>query len=156
MARTVRDSKLDSRSARAKLAPSGQPYYRGIDPRLHLGYRKGKSGGKWVLRWRGDDANAYKVETIGTADDTADADGVAVLSFAQAQEAARKKRVVLDRAAKGLPGKEAGPYTVRNAIDDYLHFLEAERKSARDARWRAEALILPNLGRIACIDLNSG
>ena len=151
MARTGRDSKLDSRSARAKLAASGQPYYRGIDPGLHLGYRKGKTGGKWVVRWRGG-ADAYKVETIGTADDTADADGVAVLSFMQAQEVARAKRVAHERAAKGLPAA-GGPYTVAVCLDEYLSWLEDNRKSARDARWRAEALILPALGKIVAAEL---
>jgi integrase len=151
MARTVRDAKLDSRSARAKLKPSGLPYYRGLDPGLHLGYRKGKTGGKWVVRWRTAD-DTYKVETIGTADDTADADGVAVLSFAEAQAAARARRVALTRAAKGLPTAE-GPLTVRRCVAEYLDFLEAERRSAKDARWRAEALILPALGDIPCADL---
>jgi integrase len=152
MARTVRDARLDSRSARARLAQGG-PFYRGLDPGLHLGYRKGQTGGKWVVRWRGDDAGAYKVETIGTADDTADADGVAVLSYAQAQEAARKRRVVLDRAAKGLPAERGGLYTVKACIDEYLGWLEENRKSARDARWRAEALILPTLGNIFAAEL---
>lgn len=152
MARTVRDSKLDSRSARAKLTARGVPYYRAIDPGLHLGYRKGKSGGKWVVRWYAGDG-AYVVETIATADDTADGDGVAVLSYAQAQEAARAKRVARDRAAKGLPAEGGGPYTVKACIGEYLDFLEGNRKSARDARWRAEALILPTLGNIVCAEL---
>jgi hypothetical protein len=51
MARSVRDAKLDSRAARAKLKPSGKPYYRALDPGLHLGYRKGVAGGRWVMRW---------------------------------------------------------------------------------------------------------
>jgi integrase len=151
MARTVRDAKLDSRAAREKLA-QGQRFWRALDPGLHIGYRKGATGGKWLARYYAGDGS-YHVETIGTADDKADPDGVAVLSFSQAQALAREKYVARTRHAKGLPGKEAGPYTVRNAIDDYLHFLEAERKSAKDARYRAEALILPNLGRIASTDL---
>jgi integrase len=151
MARTVRDAKLETRAARAKLAASGAPYYRGLDPGLHLGYRKGKTGGKWVVRWYAGDGG-YRVETIGTADDKADADGVAVLGYAQAQAVARKKRVERERAARGLPA-EAGPYTVRACIEEYLDFLESERKSAKDARWRAEALILPTLGDITCAEL---
>jgi integrase len=152
MARTVRDAKLDSRAARGKLAPSGQPYYRALDPGLHFGYRKGKSGGKWVMRWRDASAEAYKVETIGTADDTADADGEAVLSYAQAQVVARAKRVAHDRAAKGLPA-DGGPYKVKACVDEYLSWLEGNRKSAKDARWRAEALILPTLGKVTCAEL---
>jgi integrase len=150
MARTVRDSNLDSRAARARLKASGVPHWRGLDQGLHLGYRRGKNGGRWVMRWRA--ADAYKVETIGTADDTADADGVAVLSYAQAQTIAREKRVAHERAAKGLP-VDGGPYTVRACIDEYIAFLESNRKSAKDARNRADALILPELGDIVCAEL---
>ena len=64
MAKTVRDSRLDSRAAREKLKPSGKPYFRDLEPNLHLGYRKGKHGGKWVMRrYVGDER--YVVETIG-------------------------------------------------------------------------------------------
>jgi integrase len=148
MPRTVRDNKLDSRTARAGLRTSGAPYYRGIDQGLHIGYRKGKSGGRWVMRWYAG-KGGYKVETLGTADDVADADGVAVLSFSQAQAMAREKRVALDRAAKGLP-TAGGPYTVRACLHEYLRYLESERKSAKDAQARIDALILPTLGDIVC------
>ena len=50
MAKTVKDKTLDSATARSKLAPSGVPYWRNLDKGLHLGYRKGKTGGVWVLR----------------------------------------------------------------------------------------------------------
>ena len=74
VARTVRDQNLETRSARGRLKPSPKPYYRTIDPGLHLGYRKGKSGGRWVVRWYVGDRD-YKTETIANADDVADADG---------------------------------------------------------------------------------
>jgi integrase len=151
MARTVRDASLETRTARARLKASGKPYYRTIDPGLHLGYRRGRSGGKWVMRWYVGEGD-YKVETIGTADDTADADGVAVLDFRQAQALIREQYIKRTRIAKGLPAEE-GPYTVSLCIDEYLHFLETERKSAKDARWRAKALILPALGDIVCPEL---
>jgi integrase len=152
VARTVRDQTLESRTARARLKPSGKPYYRSIDPGLHLGYRKGVAGGKWVMRWYVGEGD-YRVETIGIADDTADADGVAVFDFKQAQALIRQRHLELVRVAKGLPVKD-GPYTVRACVEEYLAFLEANRKSAKDARWRAEALILPELGKIVCADLN--
>jgi integrase len=44
---------------------------------------------------------------------------------------------------------------VRACIEEYLEYLERERKTAKDARWRAEALILPQLGNIACVDLTA-
>jgi integrase len=153
MARTVRDARLESRTARAALKPTGKPYYRAIDEGLHLGYRKGKTGGKWVVR-RYLGGESYAVETIGTADDTIDADGAAVLSFAQAQALARDRHVASKRAAKGLPA-QSGPFMVRDAISDYLAWLAQNRKTERDARWRAEALILPALGAVPCADLTT-
>jgi len=150
----VRDAKLDTRTAREKLKPSGKPYYRALDPGLHLGYRKGATGGRWVMRWYTGEG-VYRVETIGTADDKGDAgDGEVVLDFRQAQARAREKHVEHTRIAKGLPAKE-GPYTVRGCVDEYLSFLETNRKSARDARYRAEALILPKLGDLPCVDLSA-
>jgi integrase len=153
MARTVRDANLDTRTARSRLKASGKPYYRAIDPGLHLGYRKGKAGGKWAMRWYVGDGG-YMVETIATADDSADADGVAVLDYRQAQALIRERFVEFTRVAKGLPAKD-GPYTVRACLDEYLAFLDGNRKSAKDARWRAEALILPSLGDISCVDLTA-
>nr|WP_294523565.1 site-specific integrase [uncultured Rhodopila sp.] len=153
MARTVRDAKLETRTARAALKPSGKPYFRAIDEGLHLGYRKGKSAGKWVLRSYAG-AQCYKLETIGTADDTIDADGAAILSFSQAQAVARERFLHAKRMAAGGP-VASGPYTVRDAINEYLVFMEQNRKSARDTRWRAEALIIPSLGDTTCSKLTT-
>ena len=153
MARTVRDAKLETRTARAALKPSGKPYYRSIDEGLHLGYRKGQSGGKWVMR-RYVGARSYVVETIGVADDTIDADGAAVLSFGQAQAEARKRFVEAKRLSAGMQA-QGGQYTVRDAVSDYLAWFEQNRKTARDARWRVEALILPELGHLPCLKLTT-
>ena len=154
MARSVRDAKLDFRAARAKLKPSGKPYYRALDPGLHLGYRKGVAGGRWVMRWY-TGAGAYRVETIGTADDKADAGaGEVYLDFRQAQALARERHLKHTQIAKGLPA-DGGPYTVRACLDEYLAFLDKNRKSAADARYRAEALILPQLGELPCAELTA-
>src|SRR5690242_13124803 len=96
LARTVRDAALESRTARARLKPSGKPYYRSIDPGLHLGYRKGIAGGKWVMRWYIGEGD-YRLETIGVVDDTADADGVAVFDFKQAQALIRQRHLEMVR-----------------------------------------------------------
>ena len=154
MARSVRDARLETRAAREKLKPRGKPYYRALDPGLHLGYRKGTAGGRWVMRWyKGD--GAYGVETIGTADDKADAgEGEVVLDFRQAQILAREKHVEHTRIAKGLP-RQSAPYTVRLCVQEYLSFLETNRKTARDARYRAEALILPKLGDLPCAEVSA-
>jgi integrase len=154
VARTVRDQNLETRSARARLKPSPKPYYRAIDPGLHLGYRKGKNGGRWVVRWYvgGQD---YKTDTIANADDVADADGVATLSFAQAQAVAREMRARVARLAAGL-SIEAGPYTVKQCMTEYLIWMEQNRKGAKDACYRSEALIIPKLGAIECEKLRVG
>lgn len=153
MARTVRDANLESRTARDRLKAAPKPYYRAIDEGLHLGYRKGKTAGKWVMRYYAGD-QTYTVETIGTADDTIDPDGAAILSFAQAQTIARQRFVERRRVAAGLPA-QAGPYTVTACIEEYLAWLEQNRKTAKDARWRAKALILPALGDKSCAKLTT-
>ncbi|TLU71459.1 tyrosine-type recombinase/integrase [Lichenicoccus roseus] len=153
MARTVRDANLESRAARLRLKAAAKPYYRAIDVGLHIGYRRGKTAGKWVMRaYLGNEI--YRVETIGSADDTLDADGVEFLNFSQAQTLARTKFVESKRIAAGLPA-QGGPYTVALCIEDYLRWLEQHRKTAKDARWRALALILPTLGKIDCEKLST-
>ncbi|MCT7375740.1 tyrosine-type recombinase/integrase [Chelativorans salis] len=146
MAKRVRDSNLESRAAREKLKARGKPYYKAIGPGLHVGYRKGKAGGRWVVRLylgkQDGGKDCYRVETIADADDKLDANGKTILDFWQAQEKARG----LHKQLSGEGGKVAGVHTVKEAIEDYLHWMEGNRKSAQDARYRAEALILPDLG----------
>jgi len=152
MARRVHDKTLDSRDARRKLKIRGKPYYRSIERGLHLGYRRlgDKQAGTWVARhYVGE--QQYEVERIATADDYSDADGVAVLDFWQAQEAARKAMV--ERAHHGH-GKHA-PVTVAAAMDDYLAFLDNNRKSGADARYRDRAFIRPTLGDIEVAKLSA-
>ena len=153
MAKTVRDSKLESRAARALLKPAAKPYYRAIDEGLHLGYRKGKTAGKWVLRWYAGNG-VYHLETIGSADDTLDADGAEFLTFSQAQARARSRFVEARRVAAGLPA-EGGPYTVKRCVEEYLTWLEQNRKTAKDSRIRAEALIYPTLGNLEVAKLTT-
>jgi integrase len=153
VAKTVRDASLGTRTARAQLKIADKPYYKAIDEGLHLGYRRNKVGGKWVMRWYVGD-QTYKVETIGSADDTIDADGAEFLSFSEAQAIARSRFVETRRVARGLPAK-GGAYTVRLCVDEYLTWLEQNRKSAKDARVRAHALIIPTLGDVECAKLTT-
>ena len=144
MARTVRDSTLDSRTARGRLKARKKPYYRQLEPKLHLGYRRPVSGaGKWVARhYIGDEK--YEIEVIAVADDFSDADGVAILDFHQAQALARSRMVARAHAAAG----KTKPLTVADAIESYIEFLESNRKSGREGRYAANAFILPTLGKI--------
>ncbi|MEI9401151.1 tyrosine-type recombinase/integrase [Mesorhizobium argentiipisi] len=86
----------------------------------------------------------YRVETIADADDRLDANGGSILTFWQAQDKARD----VHKAMSGEAGKVAGAYTVKEALEDYLQWMEGNRKSSKDARYRAEALILPQIGDI--------
>jgi integrase len=143
MARRLRDSKLDSREARAKLKVRGKPYWRLIEGGLHLGYRRlSKRPGTWCVR-KYVGQQRYAIEALaGVADDYSEADGVTVLSFAMAQ------RLALDHKPK-----VDGPLTVGRAVESYLEFLTAHRKSSRDARYRFEALIRPQLGNVLVHEL---
>jgi integrase len=139
MPRTLRDSKLDTREARARLKVRGKPYWRSLEPGLHLGYRRlASKPGTWcVRRYVGN--QGYVVEALkgAVADDFNEADGTTVLSYAQAQ------RMVLGRKPKA-----GTTITVATAIERYLTHLSDHGKTADDARYRAEALILPSLGDI--------
>ena len=148
MPRTVQDSKLDTRSARRKFASRREPYWRSISPGLAIGYRKITTGGTWIARhYSADDGRSYKA--LGTADDVADADGVHVLDFRQAQD---KGREWFKKVAQG--DGIAGPYTVGQAIDDYLD--DYERRGGRDRRrieWSIDAHIRPALGKVLVASL---
>ena len=137
MARTIKDASMDSRTARSRLKARGKPYWRGLEPGLHLGYRKPLSGaGKWLARHYVG-AQAYEVETIATADDFSDADGVAILNFGEAQKLARSRgraqeapvESVEDLAAKhGVKMDEVRRFTERA--------MEAEEDPLRERRVR--------------------
>jgi integrase len=142
MARTIKDTTLDSRTARGRLRARGKPYYRSLEPGLHLGYRKPLAGsGKWVARhYIGN--QSYEVESLATADDHSDADGVAILDYRQAQARARERMVTRAHTAAG----KTGPLTVRRVMEEYLEFLESHRKTGGTARYSVNAFILPELG----------
>jgi len=147
MARTVQDTNLDTRQARTRLTARHKPYWRLLDQGCHLGYYKGKRSTAWIARYFLGQGR-YAEQRLGLVDDLADADGVAVLTFKQAQAAARKWFSGQAHKVAGLPLHD-GPYSVGHAIRDYLGWLESEgKRSAQDHRTRAEAVILPELGSI--------
>jgi integrase len=118
MARTVRNPKIDTRSAREKLPKRREPFWTVLSAGCALGYRKGAKGGSWIAKFRAGDGRRH-LEALGAADDARDPDGLSVFSFAQAQVRAR---AWFDRKAR----EEAGdlvpldrPYTVADALADY-------------------------------------
>jgi len=151
MARTIRDAQLASRAARERLKARGKPYWRAIDPGLHIGYRKPlKGGGRWVVRLY-DGHQTYRTVTIATADDISDANDVDVLSFEQAQREARRRRDdrVYESAGKGRA------VTVSIAIDRYLQALAGRGRDTADTRYRIKSMILPALGDIELSQLTT-
>jgi integrase len=147
MARTVRDANLETRTARLRLPIRSEPYWRGLEKGFALGYRRRGRGGTWLARRRQADGG-YAEHRIGTTDDLQDADGVAVLDYGQAQRAARRWWRAELRREEGHDTRE-GPFTVRDAIDDYLKSYEQRGgKAVYDALRAAETHILPTLGSL--------
>jgi integrase len=127
MARKVRHTALESRSARLKLKIRRRPY---SGPSLARGialmYRRNKSNGTWVLK-SSDGHGAYWTKGFALADDFEDADGKTVLTFYQAQDAAKK-------LARGEDGSAAtAPITVDSALRDYKRDLEARSANPYNA-----------------------
>ena len=145
MARTVRDANLETRTVRLRLAIRSEPYWRGLEKGFALGYRRRGRGGTWLARRRQADGG-YAEHRIGTTDDLQDADGVAVLDYGQAQRAARAWWRAESRREEGHDTR-TGPYTVADAIADYLKEFEGRGgKSVYETRRAAETHVLPPLG----------
>ena len=139
MARTVRNAKLDTRSARAKLPAQKSAYWISISRGFAVGYRKGAKGGMWLAK-SVDGANRRET-TLGAADDTLDADGQRVLDYAQAQAKARDWLASLHGAAA------PGPYTINRCLDDYIADYKRRGGKALDRlEITANAFIRPQLG----------
>jgi integrase len=148
MARTVRNPKIDSRSARLKLADRREPHWTSISAGCALGYRRGAKGGTWIARFRDDDGKQH-YEALGAADDARDADVLTCFAFAHAQEKARTFFEKKTRELAGHNEPQAGPYTVKAVLDDYLAARERRgSKGVRADRYASEARIVPKLGAI--------
>jgi integrase len=154
MARTRQNFRLNTRTSRATLQQRTEPYWASVAKGLTVGYYKGRNGGTWT-------AKHYSVETgkrkqaLGIADDHIDADGLTVLSFHQAQAAAREwfKRKTHEDAGQVV----SGPYTVANAMDDYMADRERVRRKPLDrTRSVIETHIRPILGHIELSRLTHG
>jgi integrase len=139
MARTVRNAKLDTRSARAKLPANKSGYWVPITRGFAVGYRKGPKGGVWLARLI--EPGRRHETTLGPADDALNADGVRILDHPQAQAKARAWIATLDAE------EAAGPYTVDRCLDDYIGDYKRRGGKALDRLENAAAaLIRPPLG----------
>jgi len=148
MARKVAFTPMNDRASRKRLPrrPRDEPHWLELSKGLHLGYRKLTADGTWIARCRID--RAYKEFRLGIADDKSDADGRAVLTFTQAQTAARdwhQKMTNLDAP------RQAGTMTVADACESYLRYLIAN--GSRDIG-RVKTIIMPALGHRRIADLS--
>lgn len=154
MPRTVANTPLTTRAARERLAVRHQPYWYGIEAGAALGYRKGRTGGVWLVRVADPSAGGgYRQQVLGKPDDILKSDGETVLDFRQADKAARNKIEQHHRVAAGLEPEPAGipatPFTVANAIDGYLADYAARGgKAIRTTTQVAHAHLLPPLGAL--------
>jgi DNA-binding MarR family transcriptional regulator len=74
---------LATRESRASLEPRRKPYWLAVDTGRHLGYYKGARSASWHARvFVG--SGRYEEILLGKADDSAGADGLTVLDYAQA------------------------------------------------------------------------
>jgi integrase len=85
----MRSSKLETRSARLRLARRKKPYSAPIARGVHLLYRRNKTAGPFIVRVCRDGEDW--TEPLGIADDYDDADGKNVLTYWQAQDLARER-----------------------------------------------------------------
>src|SRR6516164_10806610 len=126
MGRRVANKHMDTRNARLQLNRQAKPHWMAIGRGLHLGYRKNRPGySTWVGRRSVN--GVYETWNIALADDVLDANGDTVLDFSQAQESLRTTQPTRKTAV--------GRYTVKQAIQDYLVYLDG-KPAAKDVKTR--------------------
>jgi integrase len=147
VARTIRNRKLDSRSARRAIPKGKTTHWVSLAPGRGIGYRKNSGSGAWVARLK---TEAFRTEEkLGDADDILDADGVQILSYEQAQEKARKWYLTATTAATGQHVIQPRGYTVEQCCLDYLRHLELRGASDhRNAKYDLDAYAIPKLGAL--------
>lgn len=143
MGRVLKESAITTRNSRAHLFVG--LHWRAIDRQVHLGYRKSKRGGAWLVRWRV--GTGYQQAPVGTADDAL-AEGT--LSY---EAAARAAKVIVEAARAEARILAEGPVlTVRQVVAAYINDRDARdsRRAGRTVRSDASRrLELHLLGRPA-------
>ena len=153
MPRRARNDRIETRTARLKLKSRPEPHWFTVMEGRALGYRRlgGGRSGRWIAR-RYDPVEGRCYLALGTADDYAEADGVAVLTYAQA----------MDKAAAWFAdtlrktGRVAAPVTVNMALDAYLaDYAGRGGKGLEPTRQTIDAHIRPSLGKKLIADLTA-
>jgi Phage integrase, N-terminal SAM-like domain len=154
MPRAARSLKLETRTARTKLPARRAPYFVKVAKGLQLGYYRGSGAATWIGRRYCGNAK-YETTAIGIADDTTNADAVAIFDFWQAQDVLRRWGERGRLADHGIV--RSGPYTVRAAIEDYLAEIAVEKRPSalKSAQYLFNASVLPKLGHLLVEQLTS-
>jgi integrase len=137
MARKIK-SPLDNRTARLGLPIQRKPHaFTTIAPGVALGYRRSRHVSAWVVRCATGKGTYWTATLTARPDDFEDSDGEHVLTFYEAQDAARA-------LARGKDTNSSRPGTVAEAIADYEKDLRARGGGLANAR-RAKAILPPTL-----------
>ena len=124
---------IDSKTARAKLAPKREPYWAKLDSGFYLGFRRLTVGGTWIARLRDDETGKQLYHALGAFDDSERNEK----AYPAAVEAARAWR---DAQISGVTQHDL---TVWDACEHYLDFLEGRGKqsTAADSKGRFDRLV---------------
>lgn len=161
MSRTVAETRIQDRAARARLDVRDHPYWRALSEGIHLGYRRGPRKGSWVARYMPPDARGYVTSALGEADDIRDADGRDILSYKQAFDETLRW---VELATSGAPAEASADVTVAQAVAAYIAARNARRstqagravKSDADSNLTRCVLEDTKLPLIRLADLNEG
>src|SRR5581483_10725348 len=150
MARAARNTKLENRTNRLQLK-KGKRYFVKISKGLWVVYRRtGEGYGTWAVKMA-QPGGTYALQALKPADDHQDADGVTVLDFYQAQDAARDKA----EEAKQRAGILIKPRSVKDAAERYLAWYRQHRRAVKETEHTINVHILPVLGDKRLADLTS-
>ena len=151
MGRRTKAIDLSKREGRSKLAARAEPYWSFEREGAHIGYYRGARVGKWVARYKMPGTfGGYSKTTLGEADDAPNSMASdRVLDWKAAKARATEWFALMDRAE----GVRSGPYTVADALDDYLARFRG--KDLVNTRRRIEAFIRLQLGRYDVAKLTS-
>jgi integrase len=157
MARRANQAKLDSQTARRRLAPQHGVYWNLLSKGCSLGYRRSTAtkAGMWYAKYSATkDAVADALgqvrfqTTIGVADDVAPADGATLLSYEQARARANEWFPVAAHKLTGVTPQH-GDYTVTDACRDYLTSLEGRSRSLYETNAMINRNVAPLMGATA-------
>ena len=145
MAKTTNNPRIVNRTVRAKLSVRRDPYWHLIAEGQHLGYRRTEVGGTWIARYYSRE-HGRRFHSIGSADDSAPANGTHVFSFQQALDAAQSWFGSVARSDSN--GVHVGPYRVADAAKDWLDKWDGSKLSKATSEANVKHWIIPPLGEV--------